>query len=207
MNHLSSSEVQELLGIRSATLYAWVRTGKLHPKRLGRKLLFEEEEVLRLLGKEPRVPLWVERGTLQEAKSRVQSWARTGARPHYFLEYLAPPGPEWVRGKVLSADQAELQSPFPGGTQFDALLEAQKRGDYVFLGHEQSVWRLDDVRPETGPSGRPYVALSLVRLREAAGPSEREALLRRILDLMEKGPIRGSLVPYSRSDLHERDPR
>jgi hypothetical protein len=171
MKHLSSSEVQELLGIRIATLSAWVSSGKLHPKRLGRKLLFEEEEVLRLLGKEPRVPLWVERGTLEEAKSRVQSWARTGARPHYFLEYLEPPGPEWVRGKVLSADQAELPYPFPGGTEFNALLEAQKHGGYVFLGHEQSVWRINDVLPETRPSEGWYVALSLVRLREAADPS------------------------------------
>jgi hypothetical protein len=162
---------------------------------------------MHLLGKDASVPAWIERGTLEQAKSRVRRFARTGAVPHYRLEYLAPPDPHFVRARVLSAGESDIDNPFPGGTAFGSLLEARQRGDYVFLGHEESIWRLDDVRPETSPAGRPYIAVNLVRLREAADFSEREARLRRLLEFMEQGPIRGSLVPYTREQIHERHPR
>ena len=60
MRLLSSEEAQDKLGISRPTLYLWVKQGKLKPRRAGRGLRFEEDEVMRLLGRGPHVAVWVD---------------------------------------------------------------------------------------------------------------------------------------------------
>ncbi len=161
-----------------------------------------------LLGRRPSVVIWIARGKLEEVKNRVKHWARGGGRAHYKIEYLDTPTPECIRAKVISAEgDATVEYPYPGGGAFNDLLEAQKKGDYVFVGHEESVWRLDVVTPETSPSGEPYIALELTRVRGLGDSSEREARVREILARMEKGMITGSIEPFKREDLYARRSR
>src|SRR5436190_248129 len=129
MKFIGSEEVQEKLGISRPTLYLWVRQGKLKPQRAGRTLRFDETEIERLLGQRPRVAVWLRGGRLEEARREVGRQARGGARPTLQMEYLGEPGADFVRGRVM-----------PGGVDADALIEAMKRRDHVFLSHEESVW-------------------------------------------------------------------
>lgn len=162
---------------------------------------------MKLLGRGPRVPIWLAGGPLEEAKNRVRQYSRAGANPHFLIEYLVSPTSDFVRARVLSAgDGSEIQYPAPGGMAFDRFQEAMKKGDYVFLGQEESVWKVDLVKPETSPAGIPYIALELVRVRTSHA-SEREARLKEILARMEKGMITGKLVPHRREDLYERRTR
>src|SRR5476649_2608944 len=132
MSNLTVEQAQQRLGIRRPTLYSWVRQGKLHPVRAGRGLLFEEDEVMKLLGRGPRVPIWIVGGGLEEAKNRVRSLSHTGVRPHFLIEYLESPTSDFVRARILAAgDGTEIQVPAPGGIAFDRFQEAMKQGDYV----------------------------------------------------------------------------
>lgn len=162
---------------------------------------------MKLLGRGPRVPIWIEGGALEEAKGRVRRLSRTATRPHFIIEYLESPTSEFVRARVLAAgDGTEVQVPEPGGIAFDRFLEALTKGEYVFQGHEESVWKVNDVKPEISPAGIPYIALELLRQKAGAG-SEREARLKEVLARMEKGVITGKRVPYTRDDLYERRSR
>src|SRR6188474_1094907 len=80
MRLLSSDEAQEKLGISRPTLYLWVRQGKLKPQRAGRGLRFEEDEVMRLLGRGPHVAVWIRGGRIEEARREVGRWVRANAR-------------------------------------------------------------------------------------------------------------------------------
>jgi len=207
MKHLTAEDVQERLGIRRPTLYAWVRQGKLHPVRAGRGLLFEEDDIMRLLGRGTSVALWIAGGTLEEAKSRVRRASRSAAKPSYRVEYLESPTPEFIRAKLLSAGGAAVESPHPGGAAFNDLLEAQKKGAFAFISHEESVWQVDDVRAETSPSGEPYLALDLVRMKAGDAGPVRNARLLEIVERMRAGAAKGALQPYRREDLYGRGAR
>jgi hypothetical protein len=123
------------------------------------------------------------------------------------IEYLESPTSDFVRARVLAAgDGTEIQVFEPGGIAFDRFQEAMKKGEYIFQGHEESVWNVNDVKPETSPAGMPYIALELLRI-PAGARSEREARLKEILARMEKGVITGKLTPYKREDLYERRDR
>lgn len=194
MKFIGSEEAQEKLGISRPTLYLWVRQGKLKPQRAGRSLRFDETEVERLLGQSPRVAVWVRGGRLEEARREVGRQARGGARPTFQMEYLGEPGADYVRGRVL-----------PGGPDSDALIEAMKRRDHVFLSHEESVWALHDVRAETSPAGEPYVAVELKRSNGPGEGDERDRRLRDFLRAMRSG-LTGRVNPWTRDELHERGP-
>lgn len=43
---LTSKELQEFLNIKHSTMHRLINQGKLKPKRLGRKLLFDKSEVI-----------------------------------------------------------------------------------------------------------------------------------------------------------------
>lgn len=43
---LTSRELQEFLNIGHSTMHRYINEGKLRPKRLGRKLLFDKSEVI-----------------------------------------------------------------------------------------------------------------------------------------------------------------
>jgi len=45
-NFLTSKEVQEFLNIKHSTMHRYINEGKLKPKRLGRKLLFDKSEII-----------------------------------------------------------------------------------------------------------------------------------------------------------------
>lgn len=79
-----------------------------------------------------------------------------------------------------------------------------KKGEHVFLGQEESVWHVSDVRPETSPSGVTYIAVELARV-ETGGA--RESKLREIVERMRAGVAAGVLEPYRREDLYERGSR
>ncbi len=49
MNLVGSEDAIKILGIKKPTLYLWVRQGKLVPRRVGKLLKFDEEEVRRLI--------------------------------------------------------------------------------------------------------------------------------------------------------------
>jgi excisionase family DNA binding protein len=192
MKYLGSEEVQERLGISRPTLYLWVRQGKLRPQRAGRSLRFDETQIERLLGQSPRVAVWAQRGRLEEARREVRRQARGTARPSFLMEYLGEPGADFVRGRVL-----------PGGLDFDALLEAMKRRDHVFLDHEESVWALHDVRAETSPAGETYLAVELKRSEGPGEGDERNRRLREFLRTMRAG-LTGRVNLWTRDELHER---
>lgn len=207
MKLLSSEETQEKLGISRPTLYLWVRQGKLRPQRAGRGLRFEEDDVMRLLGRGPHVAGWVRGGRLEEARREVGRWVRTNARPTFLLEYLAPPTADFVRARVASSgDGSEIRHPAPGGTVFDGLLDSMKRRQFVFISHEQSVWRIHDVRAETGPAGDSYIALDLVRPTGPGEGSEEERRLREFVGGMRSGIYTGKVKPWTRDDVNERGP-
>ncbi len=160
---------------------------------------------MRLLGRGPRVPVWILGGGLEAAKARVRRVSRSGGAPDFLVEYLDAPQKEFIRCRVIAVGGgAEIQVPAPGGSAFDRLVEALKRGDFVFLGQEESAWTLADVRPETGPTGTAYIALDLARVKAA---TEREGRLRDIVERMRGGVGAGTLDPYGREELHDRDAR
>ena len=70
MRLLSSEEAQEKLGISRPTLYLWVKQGKLHPRRAGRSLRFDEAEVRGLLGQGPRVSVSFDNDSRRQRSSR-----------------------------------------------------------------------------------------------------------------------------------------
>lgn len=207
MNLLSSDEAQEKLGISRPTLYLWVRQGKLKPQRAGRGLRFEEDDVMRLLGRGPHVAGWVRGGRIEEARREVGRWVRSNARPDFLLEYLAPPKADFIRARVVSTgDGSQVRVPAPGGATFDGLLDSMKRREFVFISHEQSVWRIHDVRAETSPGGESYIAMDLVR---PAGPGEgsgEDARLREFVGAMRAGIYTGKVKPWTRDDVNERSP-
>jgi len=47
---LSVADVARVFAISHWTVRKWVREGMLHPVRLGRRVLFEEEELRRFIG-------------------------------------------------------------------------------------------------------------------------------------------------------------
>jgi excisionase family DNA binding protein len=205
MKLLSSEEAQDKLGISRPTLYLWVRQGKLKPQRAGRGLRFEEDEVMRLLGRGPHVAGWISGGRLEEAKRVVGRWVRTNVRPAFLLEYLTPPTLDFVRTRVLSGgDGAEVRSPSPGGVLFDALLESMKRQEHVFLSHEESVWLIHDVRSETSPAGGSYIAMELVRPKGPGEGDERDRRLQEFIGTMRSGIYSGRVKPWTRDELYER---
>lgn len=208
MKHLTAEQVQDRLGIRRPTLYSWVRQGKLHPVRAGRGLLFEEDEVLKLLGYGTTVSVWMGGGGAEAAKRRVREEIRRGARAYLRLQYLSAPTPDFVRGRIISTGGGEpVEEPGPGGLVFDALVDAKKTGKYLFLGSDESVWRIHDVRPEVSPSGEAYIALELAPVRAEEARSQRETRVREILQRMEQGLIVGRLAAYKREDLYGRRAR
>ena len=205
MKLLSSEEAQEKLGISRPTLYLWVRQGKLKPQRAGRGLRFEEDEVMRLLGRGPHVAVWVRGGRIEEARREVGRWVRTNARPTFFLEYLAPPKPDFVRARVVSdGDGSEIRVPAPGGAVFDALLESMRRREWTFISHEESVWLIHDVRAETGAAGGSYIAVELTRPGGPGEGGERDRRLRDFIGTMRTGIYTGRVEPWTRDDVNER---
>ncbi len=196
---LSSEEAQEQLGISRPTLYLWVRQGKLHPRRAGRSLRFDEAEVMALLGRGPRVSAWVRGGRIEEARREVGRRVRSNERPSFQLEYLAPPSAAFARGRVVS----EGERPAPGGALFDSLLESMKRRDHVFLSHEQSVWGVHDVRAETSPAGESYIAVELARRDGPGEGDDRDRRLRDFLRTMRAG-LTGRVNPWTKDGMHER---
>ncbi len=208
MKTLSSDEVQEKLGISRPTLYLWVKQGKLSPQRAGRALRFEEDEVMRLLGKGPHVAAWIRGGRLEEAKREVRRWVRSGIRPALLLEYLSAPARDHVRARVVSGgDGGRVQHPVPGGVLFDALLESRKRRDFLFLSHEESVWWIHDVQAETSAGGESYIAVDLVRPDGPGEGDERDRHLKSFVALLREGIYTGKLSPWTRDELHERRSR
>jgi len=207
MKLLSSEEAQEKLGISRPTLYLWVKQGKLKPRRAGRGLRFDEDDVMRLLGRGPHVAGWVSGGRIDEAKREVGRWARTNVRPTFLLEYLAPPKPDFIRVRVVAAgDGSEVRVPAPGGVMFDALLESMRRREYVFVSHELSVWLIHDVRAETSPAGGSYIAMELVRPTGPGEGGERDRQVREFVDAMRTGIYTGKVKPWTREELHGRGP-
>jgi excisionase family DNA binding protein len=205
MKLLSSEEAQEKLGISRPTLYLWVRQGKLKPQRAGRGLRFEEDEVMRLLGRGPHVAVWVRGGRIEEARREVGRWVRTNARPTFFLEYLGPPKADFVRARVVSdGDGSEIRVPAPGGAVFDALLESMRRRNYAFISHEESVWLIHDVRAEMSPGGGSYIAVELVRPDGPGEGGERDRRLRDFIGTMRTGIYTGRVKPWTRDEVHER---
>ncbi|MBI3858501.1 MAG: helix-turn-helix domain-containing protein [Planctomycetes bacterium] len=204
---MSSTEAQEELGISRPTLYLWVRQGKLKPQRAGRGLRFQEDEVMRLLGRGPRVSAWVRRGRIEEAKRDVKRWARTGERPTVLLEYLTAPTPDRVRARVVAeGDGTEVRVPAPGGVLFDALLESMKRREYVFISHEESVWLIHDVRAETSPAGGAYIAMELERPGGPGEGGERDRSLKEFVGALRSGLYTGPVKPWKREELNGRGP-
>jgi excisionase family DNA binding protein len=202
---LSSEEAQEKLGISRPTLYLWVKQGKLKPQRAGRGLRFDEDEILRLLGKGPQVAGWIRRGRLEEARRDVGRSIRSNVRPAILLEYLAPPKPEYLRARLVAGgDGGEIRSPAPGGVVFDGLLESMKRHDYVFISHENSVWWIHDVRAETSAAGESYIAMELVRPAGPGEGDERDRRLRDFVGTMRSGIYTGRVKSWRRDELHER---
>lgn len=207
MKLLSSSEAQEKLGISRPTLYLWVRQGKLKPQRAGRGLRFDEVEVMRLLGRGPHVTGWVRGGRIEDAKREVGRDVRANARPDFLLEYLEAPKADFVRARVVSAgDGTEIRLPAPGGVLFDRLLESMRLGEAVFLSHEQSVWRIHDVRSETSPAGESYIAMELVRPAGPGEGSEQDRRLRDFIGTLRAGIYTGKVRPWTRDDLNDRRP-
>jgi excisionase family DNA binding protein len=205
MKLLNSEEAQEKLGISRPTLYLWVRQGKLKPQRAGRGLRFEEDDVMRLLGRGPQVAAWVRRGRIEEAKREVGRWVRSNVPPAFLLEYLTPPAQDFVRARVLSGgDGAELRSPVPGGALFESLLESMKRREYVFLSHEESVWLIHDVRSETSPAGGSYIAMELLRPKGPGEGDDRDRRLQEFIGTMRSGVYTGKVKPWTRDELHDR---
>jgi excisionase family DNA binding protein len=209
MKLLKSEDVQGRLGISRSTLYLWVREAKLHPVRAGRALLFNEDEIMELLGRGTILAIWMAPGVTPEARNLVRQWIRTGARPHVLVQYLNPPTRDFIRCRVIGTGSGQaIEHPAPGGMIFDSLVEAKRTGKVMFLGSEESGWGIHDVRPETSPSGEPYIALELVPAKDGEGASsEREDRLRGILDRMKKGVIEGKVESFQREDLHARGAR
>ena len=204
---IGSQEAQEKLGISRPTLYLWVRQGKLKPRRAGRGLRFEEDEVMRLLGRGPHVAGWVAGGRIEEARREVGRRVRSNALPNFLLEYLAPPKADFVRARVVSlGDGSKIRSPEPGGAVFDGLLDSMKRRDYAFISHEQSAWRIHDVRAETSPAGESYIALELTRPAGPGEGSEEDARVREFVGAMRAGIYTGKVKSWTRDDVNERGP-
>jgi excisionase family DNA binding protein len=207
MKLLNSEEAQEKLGISRPTLYLWVRQGKLKPQRAGRGLRFEEDDVMRLLGRGPHVSCWVRGGRIEEARREVGRWIRSNDRPSFLLEYLAPPAADFVRARVMSSgDGSEIRMPAPGGSVFDGLLDSMKRREHVFISHEQSVWRIHDVRSETSAAGGSYIALDLVRPAGPGEGGEEDLRLREFVGAMRAGIYTGKVKPWTRDDVNDRGP-
>jgi excisionase family DNA binding protein len=204
MKLFSSDEAQEQLGISRPTLYLWVRQGKLHPRRAGRSLRFDEAEVMALLGRGPRVSVWVRGGRIEEARREVGRGVRSNLRPSFQLEYLTTPTAAFARGRVVSGgDGSDVQRPAPGGALFDSLLESMKRRDHVFLSHEQSVWGVHDVRAETSPAGESYIAVELARRDGPGEGDDRDRRLRDFLRTMRAG-LTGRVHPWTKDGVNER---
>ena len=204
---IGSGEAQEKLGISRPTLYLWIRQGKLTPQRAGRGLRFEEDDVLRLLGKGPQVGAWVRSGRLDDAKREVGRSVRSNARPTVLLEYLTPPKADFVRARVASeGDGSAIRLAAPGGVVFDALLESLKRRDHVFVSHEESVWSIHDVRAETSPAGESYIAMELVRPKGPGEGDDGDRRLQEFIGAMRSGIYTGRVLPWTRDELHERRP-
>ena len=207
MKTLSSEQVQDKLGISRPTLYLWVRQGKLKPQRAGRALRFDEDEIMRLLGKGPHVAVWVRGGRFEEAKREVARWVRSNVRPTILLEYLSAPKVDFTRAKVMSSgDGTGIHYPAPGGVVFDALLESMKRRDYLFMSHEESAWVIHDVRAETSAAGESYIAVELLRPTGPGEGDERDRRLREFVETMRAGMYTGKVKPWTRDELYERGP-
>jgi len=205
MKLLSSEETQEKLGISRPTLYLWVRQGKLQPQRAGRGLRFEEDDVLRLLGRSPKTSAWIRRSRIEEARREVRRSVRANERPSLIFEYQAPPKPDFIRARVLSGgDGGEIRPAAPGGVLFDSLLESMKRRDYVFISHENSVWWIHDVRAETSPAGESYIAMELTRPSGPGEGDDRDRRLRDFLATLRSGIYTGRVTAWTRDELHER---
>jgi excisionase family DNA binding protein len=205
MKLLSSDETQEKLGISRPTLYLWVRQGKLTPQRAGRGLRFEEDQVLGLLGKGPQIGAWIRRARIEQARRDVRRSVRANERPTVILEYQAPPKPDFIRARVVSAgDGGAIRPPAPGGVMFEALLESMKQRDYVFISHENSIWSIHDVRAETSPAGESYIAMELTRPSGPGEGDDRDRRLRDFVETLRSGIYTGRVKAWNRDDLHER---
>lgn len=51
---LTSRELQEFLSISHSSMHRFINEGKLKPKRLGRKLLFDKNEIIEMLKRNKR---------------------------------------------------------------------------------------------------------------------------------------------------------
>lgn len=206
VSQLTSEQVQELLGISRSTLYHWVRTGNLVPVRKGRALLFREDDLMRALGRQPSTAVWVCTAPLAEARRQAAEWVRSGLGANVFvwIEYLETPRPDFIRAKVVYSGDHQPVTAQPGGMTFQALLRAQQEGAFLFLGHEDSVWRLHDFRIERGLR-EPYVALELARVVVGSDDAMRQRQIEELLDSMRQSPIR-EVPPYRREDLYARRP-
>ena len=153
----------------------------------------------------PHVPVWILGGTLEAAKGQVRQAARSAASPRFLAEYLEAPGAEFVRARVVAnGDETGIQVPDPGSAAFERLLEALNKEEYVFLGQEESVWHVTEVRLETSPSGIPHIEVELTRLKAVSG---REVKLREIVERMRVGVAADVLESFRRADLHDRGAR
>ncbi|MBV8881001.1 MAG: helix-turn-helix domain-containing protein [Planctomycetaceae bacterium] len=182
------------MGISRPTLYLWVRKGKLRAQKTGRALRFDEGEIERLLGRSPRVAVWIQGGRLEEARRDVAREVRSGGRPAFQMEYLGEPTADFVRGRVL-----------PGSAGLEGLIEALKRREHAFLSHEESVWGLHDVRSETSPAGESYI---VVELKRSLGPGEGDDGDRRLRDFLRtmRAGLTGRVKSWTRDELHGRGP-
>lgn len=203
MKRLTSEEVQDMLRISRATLYLWVRRGKLKPERAGRALLFDEEEIMKLLGKKPVVEIWFGAGaTLDESRSFVRDRMRGYGTPTACAEYLDDAVGDRMRVRVVSFGGRPVEHP-DGGDAFVSFQKAMVGGQPLFLGNnELTAWAIDDVRCET--QGASYIALVLKRVVGDLSGSGRENRVRKIFAEIRDNRFRGALIPYRREDIHER---
>lgn len=178
------------------TLYAWVQRGKLNPRKVGKLLRFDEEEVRAMITARS-VQAWIIRGGLRSAREKARTLPAERA-PDYRLTYLEPPKPgeACVRIDVFDAGRrAWVAATGAGG------IEAAAHGDaWLFLG-TLDPWKVREVRPEES-GGRSYWAAWI----EKVGESE-ESELSDVLKRLDEGAIVGTLDPWTRDGLHERGRR
>lgn len=194
---LTSADVEEILGISRATLYKWIKMGKLTPIKVVGQLRFREQNIMALIGKLPSTSLWIAEGTLDSARIEVKNKIRGGADPLIYVEYISDPSQDRIIVKVLSPIS-------PGGTTWNALVDCKNKSSFVFLGSEESVWHIDDIRSERAITGKEFVAIYLVRVRSERSEM-REQKIKKAIAVMQEGIIAGKIARFKRDDLYERD--
>ncbi len=196
MNYIGTQEVIRILGIKLPTLYAWVQRGKLNPRKVGKLLRFDEEEVRAMIVARS-VQAWILRGGLRSAREKARGHLAERA-PDYRLTYLEPPKPDeaCVRIDVFDAGRRA----WVAATDVSGIEAAVKGDAWLFLG-TLDPWKVKDVRPEES-GGRSYWAAWIEKVGETG-----EAELSDVLKRLDEGVIVGKLEPWTRDDVHERGRR